>query len=88
MSHRQLFVILGIWTIIFLFLGFPSSWNRWIAVATGILVIAVAFKLKRAEEYTLEDALSESGDDDLEVDAGTHSVIGSDIIKNSISDIQ
>lgn len=44
MSKRQLSALLGLWVIVFLFLGFPSSWDKWIAVISGILIILVAYK--------------------------------------------
>jgi hypothetical protein len=44
MSKRQLSALLGLWVIVFLFLGFPSSWDKWIAVITGILIILVAYR--------------------------------------------
>lgn len=43
MSKRQLLCLLGIWIMIFLFLGFPSSWHRIIAVVSGLLVIVNAY---------------------------------------------
>jgi hypothetical protein len=44
MSKRQILAILGVWVIIFLFLGFPIGWDRWIAVVTGVLIIMAAYK--------------------------------------------
>lgn len=45
MSKRQLLCILGAWIIVFLFLGFPSSWHKVIAVISGLLIITVAYNL-------------------------------------------
>ena len=45
MSKRQLLCLLGVWVMIFLFLGLPSTWHRAIAVITGLLVIIVAYNL-------------------------------------------
>jgi hypothetical protein len=44
MSKRQLLALLGFWVIIFLFLGFPIAWDKWIAIVTGVLVILVAYR--------------------------------------------
>ncbi len=44
MSKRQLSALLGFWVIIFLFLGFPIAWDKWIAIVTGVLVILVAYR--------------------------------------------
>ena len=38
-------MILGVWTAIFLFLGFPSGWYRVIAVITGLVIVAVSYKM-------------------------------------------
>jgi len=45
MSKRQLSALLGFWVIIFLSLGFPIGWDKWvIAPVTGILIILVAYR--------------------------------------------
>ena len=38
-------MLLGVWVIAFLFLGFPSSWHNVLAVLTGILMIILAYRL-------------------------------------------
>lgn len=38
-------MILGLWMIVFLFLGFPSGWDKAIAAITGVLVIGLAYKM-------------------------------------------
>lgn len=43
MSKRQIICLLGVWVIIFLFLGFPSSWDKIIAVISGLAIIAIAY---------------------------------------------
>lgn len=45
MSKRQILCILGVWIIIFLFLGFPFFLHRILAIITGFLVIIVAYNL-------------------------------------------
>lgn len=48
MSKRQLIIILGVWIMVFLFLGFPSAWDKVFALVTGFLLCLVAFKLERS----------------------------------------
>lgn len=45
MSKRQVLMILGVWVIILPFLGFPSGWDRTIAVVAGFLIVAIAYSL-------------------------------------------
>jgi cytoskeletal protein RodZ len=49
MSQRQWIVIIGVWVMIFLFLGFPSSWEKVFAILTGLLVIFMAYRIKFKE---------------------------------------
>lgn len=37
--------MLGVWVIVFLFLGFPSDWEKILAVVSGLLIIVVAYTL-------------------------------------------
>ena len=39
-------MILGVWIVIFLFLGFPSSWDRVFALISGLLIVIIAYRLK------------------------------------------
>ena len=50
MSKRQLLIILGIWVMAFLFLGFPSTWDKIFSLITGLLIVAVAFKFKTVDK--------------------------------------
>ena len=43
MSKRQMIILLGVWVAAFLFLGFPSSWDKVLAVASGLLIIMFAY---------------------------------------------
>ncbi len=45
MSKRQLLCLLGVWIMIFLFLGFKSSWDQVIAVVTGLVIVVIAYNL-------------------------------------------
>lgn len=49
MSKRQLLCLLGVWVIGFLFLGFPSSWHKIIAIVTGLIIILIAYNLPPPE---------------------------------------
>jgi hypothetical protein len=46
MSKRQVLMILGIWVMLFLFLGFPSAWDAFFAVITGAVIIAITVTLR------------------------------------------
>ena len=35
--------------MIFLFLGFPSSWEKALAIMTGLLIIVIAYRIKFKE---------------------------------------
>ncbi len=45
MSKRQMLCVLGVWVMVFLFLGVPSSWHEIIAAITGIIIIAISYNL-------------------------------------------
>ena len=45
MSKRQIIILLGVWIAIFLFLGFPRGWHKILAIATGLYLIAIAYRL-------------------------------------------
>ena len=45
MSKRQFIMLFGVWTALFLFLGFPSAWDRILAVVTGLLIIIIAYRI-------------------------------------------
>ncbi len=46
MSQRQWIVVVGVWIMFFLFIGIPSSWEKVLAILTGILVIFMAYRIK------------------------------------------
>jgi len=39
--------------MIFLFINFPSTWDKIFSLATGLLIITIAIKLKAPEKTTL-----------------------------------
>jgi len=48
MSKRQIVMLLGVWVMVFLFLGFPSGWNKLLALISGLLTIVVAYRMPPA----------------------------------------
>jgi hypothetical protein len=38
-------MLLGAWTIIFLFLGFPIGWEEILAALTGLVVVIMAYRM-------------------------------------------
>lgn len=45
MSKRQLLCLMGVWVIIFLFLGVPSLWHKIISVVSGLIIIFISYNL-------------------------------------------
>jgi hypothetical protein len=39
-------MLLGVWVIVFLFLGFPPFWDKIFALITGLAIIAVTIQLR------------------------------------------
>lgn len=56
MSKRQWLSVFGVWVIVFLFLGFPSTWQRPIAIATGLIIIAIAYNLPHEQNTQKTDS--------------------------------
>lgn len=46
MSKRQVLMIIGVWVILILQLGFPDSWDRFLLVLTGLAIIFMAYRMK------------------------------------------
>ena len=44
MSKYQWISVLGLWVIIFLFLGFPAGWDEGIAIVSGLIIILLAYR--------------------------------------------
>jgi hypothetical protein len=44
MSKYQWISLLGVWVMVFLFLGFPAPWDKGVAIASGLLIIAIAYR--------------------------------------------
>jgi hypothetical protein len=49
MSQRQWIVIIGVWVMVFLFIGFPSSWEKAFAILTGLVIIVFAYRIRFKE---------------------------------------
>lgn len=49
MSKRQLLILLGIWVMVFTFLGFPPAWKQVFAVAAGAIIVTIAVASKPKE---------------------------------------
>jgi hypothetical protein len=45
MSKRQWLCILGVWVMLFLFLGLKATWHKPVALITGIIIIAIAYNI-------------------------------------------
>ena len=45
MSKRQLILLLSVWSMLFLFLGFPFFWDKVIAVITGLCIGMLVYSL-------------------------------------------
>jgi hypothetical protein len=45
MSKRQWIMVLGVWVIVYQFLGLPSSWIKIIGIITGLVICFVAYRL-------------------------------------------
>jgi len=41
-------MIIGVWVILILYLGFPASWDRPLLIATGLILIVMGYRLKLA----------------------------------------
>ena len=52
MSKKQILILLGVWIILFTFLGFPEFWDKIIALITGILIVTISYFLPSKQEDT------------------------------------
>jgi len=57
MSQRQWIVIIGVWVMVFLFLGFPSSWEKVFAILTGLLIIFLAYRIRFKEAVPSKESV-------------------------------
>ena len=47
MSKRQILILIGVWVIVFTFLGFPIVWQQILAVITGVAMIILAYVMRQ-----------------------------------------
>ena len=50
-------MVLGVWVMIFLFLGIPSAGDKVSALAVGLIIIVIAFQLKPKERPIAPDSM-------------------------------
>ena len=50
MSKRQFLALIGVWTMIFIFLGLPVLWRQILAVLTGLGIIIFSYTLPPSVE--------------------------------------
>lgn len=55
MSKRQWLCVLGVWIMIFLFLGVPSLWHKVMALISGVVIIAIAYNLPHEKKNISAD---------------------------------
>ena len=53
-------MLFGVWVILFLFLGFPSAWDKILAVATGLIIVSIAYRMAPQIEHCSENCQCES----------------------------
>ncbi len=58
MSKRQWLCIMGVWVMIFLFLGFPIGWHKIILVISGLIIIAIAYNLPQEHNTIVKNSNS------------------------------
>jgi membrane-bound ClpP family serine protease len=58
MSKRQWLCIMGVWVMIFLFLGFPIGWHKIILAISGLIIIAIAYNLPQESSKITTDSNS------------------------------
>jgi len=47
MSKKQVLMILGAWVALLSFLGFPPNWDVFFMVASGVLIVCVAYSMRQ-----------------------------------------
>lgn len=58
MSKRQILCLLGVWVILFLFLGVPSLWHKIISAITGLIIIFVSYNLPHEKKQNINDSMN------------------------------
>jgi len=39
-------MLIGVWVMVVLYLGFPANWDRILLIATGLLIITLGYRMK------------------------------------------
>ncbi|MDE2188594.1 MAG: hypothetical protein KGJ35_02605 [Patescibacteria group bacterium] len=60
MSQRQWIVLSGVWVMVFLFLGIPATWEKILAILTGLFIIVIAYRIRFNSLQKPADSFSES----------------------------
>ncbi|MFA6295363.1 MAG: hypothetical protein WC666_02990 [Candidatus Paceibacterota bacterium] len=63
MSKRQVIMLFGVWIMFFLFLGFPSAWDRILAVVTGLIIMIIAYRIPPQVKCCSDDCRCEEEKD-------------------------
>lgn len=58
MSKRQWLCLLGVWIMIFLFLGVPSLWHKIIAIVSGLVIISISYNLPPDQNTNISSSSS------------------------------
>lgn len=58
MSKRQWLCIMGVWVMVFLYLGFPIGWHKIILIISGLIIIAIAYNLPQEHSNIIKDSNS------------------------------
>lgn len=57
MSKHQIIILLGVWVIIFPFLGFPFFLDKIIALITGILIISMVYSIRNEKSFSRKNSI-------------------------------
>jgi len=49
MGKDVILMLLGAWVALLPFLGFPSSWDKVLFLASGVIIISVGISIRRAK---------------------------------------
>ncbi len=58
MSKRQWLCLMGVWVMVFLFLGFPIEWHKIILAVSGLIIIAIAYNLPQEQSNAVNSSNS------------------------------
>ncbi|HEY4494684.1 MAG TPA: hypothetical protein VJC02_01115 [Candidatus Paceibacterota bacterium] len=54
MSKRQVLCVVGVWIMVFLFLGVPSFWHKVIAILSGLVIIIIAYNIPSEKKEVVD----------------------------------